>query len=133
MREPFEDAVLGRVAWNTADGCWRFDAGPVSGWSVRANVAFGGGELAESDWEQVRECVRWVRANDPSVRAELLARIGERTEWGTERRPVLSEVIFVAPGEALLQYGGCSDAVWWVRVNPGGVVGAPLRFASADE
>ena len=131
MGEPFDDPVLGPVRWNDTDGCWAFEAGPVGGRRVAGRFAPQGGTADAAGWDGVRSCVRWVRANEPAVRAHLLTRLGARTDYGGERRPTLALMLLFSGREALLMYGGCGDGEWWVRVSAEGlIVAGPFRFAS---
>lgn len=77
MHEPFDDAILGRVAWNTANDCWDFEAGPVEARAVPADYYPADISLspAEHGWDGVRACVRWVRANGAAAREYVAAKL----------------------------------------------------------
>jgi hypothetical protein len=136
MHQPYEDAVVGRVAWDAAGQCWAFDAGPIGNHHVPAKYVPTAGQspFDGPEWGRVRACVLWVRANEPSVRANLLGKIGPISVCRFERRPVLYEMLFLKSSDALLMYGGCDDAVWWVRVDAEGrIADGAFRCESGED
>jgi hypothetical protein len=125
----FIDEILGRVTWNAEDLCWCFDAGPVYGWSVPAVFIPEESDLSPADhaWDQVRACVRWVRANEPAIRAFLI-RMGRRP---ADEVLCFSEMHFYKDQPArLLTYDG--DGMVIVRVNAVGQILSDLTVIGWD-
>jgi hypothetical protein len=80
MNDAFEDHELGRVTWHADDGCWKFEAGPIDGRSIPAHYDPEDSRLppAEQGWDGVRACVRWIREQEPAVRAYLTGKLYQR-------------------------------------------------------
>jgi hypothetical protein len=124
----FIDAVLGCVTWNAQDKAWEFDAGPIDGRSVPARLISNASQLvqANQDWDQVRACVCWVRANEPTVRAFIRDKV-----HNPETLPLwlmLTGINFYNEREAQLVYNdvGCFVVVI-VQVNgKGEIVGSKV-------
>jgi hypothetical protein len=102
---PFHDAVLGHVIWNAQENCWGFDAGPVNGRPVPTRYLSSGSplSLAERDWDGVRDCVQWIRANEPTVRAFIREKVHNPTPLPWELW--LTGINFYNDNQAQLVYG----------------------------
>jgi hypothetical protein len=121
---PFHDAVFGRVTWNAQDHCWEFDAGPIDGCPVPARYIPAESHLPPADqgWDGVRDCVRWVRTHEPTVRAFIVQKIHNPTplSWWLS----LTGINFYNDQQARLIYGAFGLVVS-VHVNAvGQIVGS---------
>jgi hypothetical protein len=71
---PFpSDDVLGPVAWDSEYRWWTFDAGAPGGPPLRGKIIPEvEGALPSAEWLRlIRECLVWVRANEPQLRRRV--------------------------------------------------------------
>ena len=120
IHAPFNDAVLGCVTWNTQDTCWEFDVDLVNRHVPACYIpAMSQLPAAEQGWDGVRDCVRWVRANEPTVRAFIAEKVHNPTPlpWSLW----LTGINFYKDQQARLVYGGVGLATS-VQVNAAGQI-----------
>jgi hypothetical protein len=107
--KPIDDEVLGRVTWDRRRGYWRFEVALPSGRVVPGTIASldRSYPLPPPVLEEIRECVRWVRDNEPAVRRHVARELYEGWRNGMYEE----EIEYVPPVEQF------REAITLVGVN----------------
>jgi hypothetical protein len=124
----FVDHTVALVSWNSEAHCWEFDAGPIDGRSIPAYYIPEeiGGARAEQDWERVRNCVLWIRANEARVRDFIKEKVHD--SWLRWR--CLTGINFDRQQEARLIYGFVGVVISVHISATGEIIGDPTIFVS---
>ena len=91
--DSFEDAVLGPVVFDRESKEWRFTV-PIRGREVRGTIFPHDYRrpIAEPALAEIRECVGWVRDNEPSIRDYITGRMFDNwmSGWYDEETDVVN-------------------------------------------
>ena len=69
VHDPLGDEVLGLVTFDECEKEWSFNVG-IDGRDVRGSIVPGDHRhpLHEQRFDEIRECVSWIRDNEPAIR-----------------------------------------------------------------
>jgi hypothetical protein len=88
LLEPFDDEVLGPVIWDSGKGEWRFSITLSNGRTVHGGIVPYDDRvpLQDQGLNEIRDSVRWVRDNEPAIRASITERMfeGWKATWYDE-------------------------------------------------